>query len=187
MPFFPFTFLYSFGFGFGFPTAGSCWLVTFVRAARSCGILHLPFRRFWRLAFTTSSAIVSHAPTATWMSAKFARTSLTENSKRARLTFQSGLHHPWRGSYYRHISKGAWPFSTRDHGWPISDCTSEGIKCVLLLQKLPYIDEALIEPERLYEAVNVVLSMQNTKENGQYSTNNGWATYELQVGNVIRS
>jgi hypothetical protein len=27
--------------------------------------------------------------------------------------------------YYRHISKGAWPFSSRDHGWPISDCTSE--------------------------------------------------------------
>jgi cycloartenol synthase len=27
--------------------------------------------------------------------------------------------------YYRHISVGAWPFSTRDHGWPISDCTSE--------------------------------------------------------------
>lgn len=24
--------------------------------------------------------------------------------------------------YYRHISKGAWPFSSRDHGWPISDC-----------------------------------------------------------------
>ena len=30
--------------------------------------------------------------------------------------------------YYRHISKGAWPFSTRDHGWPISDCSSEGLK-----------------------------------------------------------
>ena len=29
---------------------------------------------------------------------------------------------------YRHISTGAWPFSTRDHGWPISDCTSEGVK-----------------------------------------------------------
>jgi hypothetical protein len=26
---------------------------------------------------------------------------------------------------YRHVSKGAWPFSTRDHGWPISDCTGE--------------------------------------------------------------
>ena len=30
--------------------------------------------------------------------------------------------------WYRHISKGAWPFSTRDHGWPISDCSSEGLK-----------------------------------------------------------
>ncbi len=39
--------------------------------------------------------------------------------------------------YYRHISKGAWPFSTRDHGWPISDCTSEGLKAALLLAKLP--------------------------------------------------
>ncbi|KAH9291866.1 hypothetical protein KI387_042955, partial [Taxus chinensis] len=30
--------------------------------------------------------------------------------------------------WYRHISYGAWPFSTRDHGWPISDCSSEGFK-----------------------------------------------------------
>jgi squalene cyclase len=54
---------------------------------------------------------------------------------------------PNNDKYYRHISKGkkdkkggksvhcvtlfwsgAWPFSTRDHGWPISDCTSEGLK-----------------------------------------------------------
>lgn len=34
-------------------------------------------------------------------------------------------------AYYRHISKGAWPFSSRDHGWPISDCTSEGFKAAL--------------------------------------------------------
>jgi hypothetical protein len=33
------------------------------------------------------------------------------------------------GRYYRHISAGAWPFSTRDHGWPISDCTSEVLSC----------------------------------------------------------
>lgn len=33
--------------------------------------------------------------------------------------------------YYRHISKGAWPFSTQDHGWPISDCSSEGLKACL--------------------------------------------------------
>ena len=30
--------------------------------------------------------------------------------------------------WYRHISKGAWPFSSRDHGWPIADCSAEGLK-----------------------------------------------------------
>lgn len=30
--------------------------------------------------------------------------------------------------WFRHIHKGAWPFSTRDHGWLISDCTAEGLK-----------------------------------------------------------
>ncbi|CAN6445100.1 unnamed protein product [Victoria cruziana] len=63
--------------------------------------------------------------------------------------------------WYRHISKGAWPFSTADHGWPISDCTSEGLKAALLLSKLP--SEMVGEPlaaERLYDAVNVILSLQ---------------------------
>ncbi len=40
--------------------------------------------------------------------------------------------------YYRHISKGAWPFSTRDHGWPISDCSSEGLKAALALAAMPH-------------------------------------------------
>jgi cycloartenol synthase len=38
--------------------------------------------------------------------------------------------------YYRHISKGAWPFSNRDHGWPISDCTGEA--CHLSLHSLSF-------------------------------------------------
>ncbi|WVZ77930.1 hypothetical protein U9M48_025723 [Paspalum notatum var. saurae] len=33
--------------------------------------------------------------------------------------------------WYRHTSKGAWPFSTGDHGWPISDCTAEGLKLAM--------------------------------------------------------
>ena len=33
-----------------------------------------------------------------------------------------------RRKYYRHVSKGGWPFSTSAHGWPISDCTAEGLK-----------------------------------------------------------
>eukprot|EP00262_Sarcandra_glabra_P020791 TRINITY_DN8448_c0_g2_i1.p1 TRINITY_DN8448_c0_g2~~TRINITY_DN8448_c0_g2_i1.p1 ORF type:complete len:765 (-),score=88.17 TRINITY_DN8448_c0_g2_i1:211-2505(-) len=74
--------------------------------------------------------------------------------------------------WYRHISKGAWPFSTPDNGWPVSDCTSEGLKAALLLSKIP--SETVGEPialERLYDAVNVILSLQNS--------NGGFATYEL--------
>lgn len=74
--------------------------------------------------------------------------------------------------WYRHISKGAWPFSTRDHGWPISDCTAEGLKAALLLSQIPR--ENVGEPidaERLYDAVNVILSLQNK--------DGGFATYEL--------
>ena len=29
--------------------------------------------------------------------------------------------------YYRHPSRGGWPFSDRAHGWPITDCTAEGL------------------------------------------------------------
>ena len=85
--------------------------------------------------------------------------------------------------WYRHISKGAWPFSTADNGWPTSDCTAEGLKVtteltrntcytdifiviflvqvVLLLCKLPL--ETVGEPldmEQLFDAVNVILSLQ---------------------------
>ncbi|KAK9076020.1 hypothetical protein SSX86_004350 [Deinandra increscens subsp. villosa] len=31
-------------------------------------------------------------------------------------------------SMYRHISRGSWTFSDQDHGWQVSDCTSEGLK-----------------------------------------------------------
>ncbi|KAK8943606.1 Cycloartenol synthase [Platanthera guangdongensis] len=74
--------------------------------------------------------------------------------------------------WYRHISKGAWPFSTADHGWPISDCTSEGLKAALLLSQIS--SEIVSEPleaKRLYDAVNVILSLMN--KDGSF------ATYEL--------
>lgn len=29
---------------------------------------------------------------------------------------------------FRHISKGSWTFSDRDHGWQLSDCTAESLK-----------------------------------------------------------
>lgn len=76
--------------------------------------------------------------------------------------------------FYRHISKGAWPFSTRDHGWPISDCSSEGLKAALILsslrKELQGFNPPQISDERLYDCVEVLLSYQNPE--------GGWATYE---------
>lgn len=40
-------------------------------------------------------------------------------------------------SAYRHKTKGAWPFSTREQGYTVSDCTAEGLKSVMLLQEMP--------------------------------------------------
>jgi squalene/oxidosqualene cyclase-like protein len=76
-----------------------------------------------------------------------------------------------RVKFYRHISKGGWPFSTRDHGWPISDCTAEGLKAALALHdEVIEPKERTITAERCFDAINVILSFQNT--------DGGWATYE---------
>ncbi|XP_041253020.1 lanosterol synthase [Onychostruthus taczanowskii] len=76
--------------------------------------------------------------------------------------------------YYRHMNKGGFPFSTRDCGWIVADCTAEGLKAVMLLQeKCPFIAK-LVPAERLFDAVNVLLSMRNP--------DGGFATYETKRG-----
>lgn len=70
----------------------------------------------------------------------------------------------------RHTGKGGWPFSTVDHGWPISDCTAEGLKASLLLEPLA-LPGAQVTPERQREAAELLLTWQND--------DGGWATYEL--------
>jgi len=83
-----------------------------------------------------------------------------------------------REAYYRHISKGAWPFSTIDHGWPISDCTAEGFTCALLMPlQLKCCKNLAISESRLFDAVNVLLSYQNT--------DGGWPSYENQRGPAL--
>ncbi len=86
-----------------------------------------------------------------------------------------------REKFYRHVSEGGWPFSTSAHGWPISDCTGEGLKGVLVLLQSKTIlggvrDGSLpnIDQKRLHDAVNVIVTLQN--EDG------GWATYENNRG-----
>lgn len=78
---------------------------------------------------------------------------------------------PDAARFYRHPSRGGWPFSDRAHGWPITDCTSEGLKCALALEGryAPSIPEDLLR-----DAVRLLLSWQND--------DGGWATYERQRG-----
>jgi squalene/oxidosqualene cyclase-like protein len=78
---------------------------------------------------------------------------------------------PDRRRAYRDRSTGGWPFSTRTHGWPISDCTAEGLKASMLLA--PHVAHPIPE-KRLADAADLLLEMQN--EDG------GWATYEKTRG-----
>lgn len=80
---------------------------------------------------------------------------------------------PDHDKYFRHISKGGFPFSTRDCGWIVADCTAEGLKSVMSLQETGKM--TLDFPvERIYDGINVLLSMQNS--------DGGYATYETKRG-----
>ena len=66
------------------------------------------------------------------------------------------------------MSEGGWPFSTSAHGWPISDCTGEGLKGVMCLLHSTAVKEGLedcslkkISDDRLFKAVNILLTYQN--------------------------
>lgn len=63
----------------------------------------------------------------------------------------------------RCVFQGGFPFSTRDCGWIVADCTAEGLKSMMLLQELcPSITSQDATSERLYDAVNVVSDTEPT-------------------------
>ncbi|KAI4126297.1 MAG: hypothetical protein LQ338_003833 [Usnochroma carphineum] len=70
---------------------------------------------------------------------------------------------------YRQRRKGAWAFSTREQGYTVSDCTSEAMKSVILLQHLPGFPK-FVSDERIKDAVDTLLTMQNRS--------GGFASYE---------
>ncbi|KAK9078932.1 hypothetical protein SSX86_002991 [Deinandra increscens subsp. villosa] len=75
-------------------------------------------------------------------------------------------------SWYRHITRGGWPFSTPDNGWSAGDCTAEALKTVLMLSQMPYdLVGKAIEPECQFDAVDLLLTLQNR--------NGGYSSYEL--------
>src|SRR6185295_17918121 len=78
---------------------------------------------------------------------------------------------PERERCFRHASRGGWPFSSRAHGWPISDCTAEGLKACLAIEA---VTGKSLPRWRLDAALSLLLSLQNA--------DGGWATYELSRG-----
>lgn len=62
---------------------------------------------------------------------------------------------------YRFRRKGAWPFSTKVQGYTVSDCTAEGLRSALQLQKVHGYPE-LISERRLKDAVDTLIEMQNS-------------------------
>lgn len=75
---------------------------------------------------------------------------------------------------YRDKRKGGWPFSTKEQGYTVSDCTAEALKAIIMVKNdinfatIHY----LISDENLYDAVEVLLNLQNTGdfEFGSFST-----------------
>lgn len=78
---------------------------------------------------------------------------------------------PHAKRYFRDSCRGGFPFSNRAHGWPITDCTAEALKCAFLLEGTT---PSSIPEDRLQAALGLILSWQND--------DGGWATYERQRG-----
>ncbi|EKD19457.1 uncharacterized protein L3040_002666 [Drepanopeziza brunnea f. sp. 'multigermtubi'] len=74
---------------------------------------------------------------------------------------------------YRQQRKGGWAFSNKDQGYAVSDCISEALKAVLLLQRTPGYP-TLLEDQRIYDAIDTLLTYQNAS--------GGCASYEPTRG-----
>jgi lanosterol synthase len=61
---------------------------------------------------------------------------------------------------YRQERKGGWAFSNKDQGYAVSDCVSEALKSVIILQKTPGFP-TLIDDRRIFDAVDTLLTYQN--------------------------
>lgn len=82
---------------------------------------------------------------------------------------------------YRQPRRGAWGFSNRTQGYVVSDCTSEALKSVLLLQNLgdpeddsKYLFPVVLSEQRQRWPVDIILTMQNKT--------GGVASYEPRRG-----
>lgn len=75
---------------------------------------------------------------------------------------------------YRDKRKGAWPFSTKDQGYTVSDCTAESIKAIIMVMNSEAFSDVhhIYDLTKLHDAIDVLLSLQNVGsfEFGSFST-----------------
>jgi squalene/oxidosqualene cyclase-like protein len=69
--------------------------------------------------------------------------------------------------YYRARIRGSWPFSTKEQSWTVSDCSAEGLKAALKMQRLA---REPLSRARLREAADYLV--------GAQSDDGGWSEYE---------
>jgi lanosterol synthase len=75
---------------------------------------------------------------------------------------------------FRDKRKGAWPFSTKEQGYTVSDCTAESVKAIIMVMKSKYFEHVhhKYDLNKLNDAIDVLLSLQNVGnfEFGSFST-----------------
>ncbi|KAK6204358.1 lanosterol synthase [Scheffersomyces amazonensis] len=78
---------------------------------------------------------------------------------------------------YRDKRKGGWPFSTKDQGYTVSDCTAEALKAIIMVRSHPDFADVkdAISDKDLYNGVDVLLQIQNVAnfEFGSFSAYEG--------------
>lgn len=61
---------------------------------------------------------------------------------------------------YRQQRKGGWAFSNKDQGYAVSDCVSEALKSVIILQQTPGFP-TLVDDRRIFDAIDTLLTYSN--------------------------
>uniref|UniRef100_A0A670I555 Terpene cyclase/mutase family member n=1 Tax=Podarcis muralis TaxID=64176 RepID=A0A670I555_PODMU len=80
-------------------------------------------------------------------------------------------------AFQEHISRIYDYLCNRENDWIVSDCTAEAMRTLMLLEeKCPFIEDH-VAPQRLFDAVNVILSMRNS--------DGGFASYETRRGSRL--
>jgi len=118
--------------------------------------------QLWDVAFTTRAMLESD------LGLLFSKT--LDKSYQFIDNMQILAEHETHQEFFRHPMIGSWPFSTAEQGWPVADCTAEGLSATLAVHKTKLFKQT-ISDERIKLAVDVILSYQNK--------DGGWPTYEL--------